>query len=1195
MKKRNYKIIKGFDIVVIALLITAQSLSAYGQPPPDPEEVVSSILQQSVKLPQSPEAAAFMRYGEPQVNLYTGTPNIQVPIYTFKGREMDLPISLTYDATGIKIEQLAGQTGLGWNLNVGGRLSRVVNGLPDDITQGPTMYSTIHDDQISNTIRDYVNQSGNPEFDTEQQMKDYLDFLLQVHLGNIDTQPDYFSVNAPGLSEYIVYDLDAKVFRTLNNPRNAVNNPYNGDNVTSAWRVTGEDGTEYHFGAVEITESISSATPQAVPEYYSSWLLTRIESPNKKDIYEFTYTPRVDYWTTPPPQAPAQRSAIVADGDGSADNYGEGAGTGENFVPSYNIKQSTLSSIKHNDKVIVSVDTKSRLDFASLPAIDFIKIHDPFDGSEFRRFLFDYTYFGTTDPNAINETELEIRLKLDEIRVIRGVEFFERYRFEYIEPQKVPARDFLGQDYLGYNNNAFQNTTLLPAMQLGNDTYAGANRDPDFTFSPIGTLNKIIYPTGGYTTYTYEGNEVTAVEGGEYQIFQDHHFATVDMSTSSADPTCGIYCFDANSDLPFYTATHTFQITAEDQLVSPQSYDIDIINGTVPYAYLFEIPSSTPLKFDEIIDQNSAGTALVDFLWVWGGGLIPPSKISLGPGFYQLFLVSTGPNDPAVGQIIGDRRAFAHTSVVVEEAGFRIHNISSYTAEDEKTTSKTYQYTTEIDSDVTSEKQVYAPTLIRYSQTTSLVSNGIQTIDVWHRNSYAGGGGQPHIAYEKVFVIDDSVDPDRPGNNGYEEYTFRAQTSGLRPINDPPFANSYIVDPRVGQALTKNVYDNKDQWVEQNTFDYVGNSYFGTNGVGNRGFYVKYNSRDNYKYPRIYLNASGKYIYSLLPGEQWCYVSGALYNIGSSCDNIQPPSNCPDCYNVHDVAALELVRTAASGFHTAISYTVKQTRGTDGSTHTQRTDYTYPQSIDYLLRDTKLTDSHGDAVINRTLYPRDLSSEYGDLITANRLAVPVEQEVWRDPAGPDPEKRISLSKNYYDAFDDKILLSKVGIAKGDDDAEDRVRFDYDNDTANTLEASKVDDVKTVYIWGYDDALPVVQVQGSDRNAVETAVAAAINAMSGYSGGLGGLGNPLRDVYGLDNATEISKWAEFNSNLRNQGSLSAAMITTFTHNFLSGLTSQTDPNGFTTYYEYDGFGRLNKVRDHEDNILQEYEYHLVNND
>ena len=89
-------------------------------------------VSQMVRIPNSPEAQAFAAYGNTDVNLHAGVPNIAIPLYTHQGIEMDLPVSLTYDASGIKVEQMATWVGLAWNLNAGGRISRITNGQPDD-------------------------------------------------------------------------------------------------------------------------------------------------------------------------------------------------------------------------------------------------------------------------------------------------------------------------------------------------------------------------------------------------------------------------------------------------------------------------------------------------------------------------------------------------------------------------------------------------------------------------------------------------------------------------------------------------------------------------------------------------------------------------------------------------------------------------------------------------------------------------------------------------------------------------------------------------------------------------------------------------------------------------------------------------------------------------------------------------------
>ena len=58
-------------------------------------------------IPPSPEAAGLGKYGQYPVSLHTGVPQISIPIYTLKGKQLSVPISIDYHASGFKVDELA--------------------------------------------------------------------------------------------------------------------------------------------------------------------------------------------------------------------------------------------------------------------------------------------------------------------------------------------------------------------------------------------------------------------------------------------------------------------------------------------------------------------------------------------------------------------------------------------------------------------------------------------------------------------------------------------------------------------------------------------------------------------------------------------------------------------------------------------------------------------------------------------------------------------------------------------------------------------------------------------------------------------------------------------------------------------------------------------------------------------------------
>src|SRR5882724_3743117 len=98
-----------FITVFIAVLCQASALFEHvnAQLAPSTAPSLASIV------PVSPNAASLGKYGEIPVGLYTGIPNINIPIYEINAGSIKLPNSLSYHAGGIKVQPMASWVGLG--------------------------------------------------------------------------------------------------------------------------------------------------------------------------------------------------------------------------------------------------------------------------------------------------------------------------------------------------------------------------------------------------------------------------------------------------------------------------------------------------------------------------------------------------------------------------------------------------------------------------------------------------------------------------------------------------------------------------------------------------------------------------------------------------------------------------------------------------------------------------------------------------------------------------------------------------------------------------------------------------------------------------------------------------------------------------------------------------------------------------
>lgn len=120
--------------------------------------------------------------------------------------------------------------------------------------------------------------------------------------------------------------------------------------------------------------------------------------------------------------------------------------------------------------------------------------------------------------------------------------------------------------------------------------------------------------------------------------------------------------------------------------------------------------------------------------------------------------------------------------------------------------------------------------------------------------------------------------------------------------------------------------------------------------------------------------------------------------------------------------------------------------------------------------------------------------------------------------------------------------------------------------ANPLTITGKDNLPTTYLWGYRHNYPVAKIVGADYNTVSSWIDQNI------------LDNP-----GSDQALRD----ELNKIRNNLGT--NAQVNTYTYKHPIGMSSATDANSVTAYYEYDYFGRLMHLRDKDNNILKKFCY------
>jgi YD repeat-containing protein len=260
---------------------------------------------------QTPNAAGLGLYTDVPVSKYTGIPDITIPIYEVVSGDVRVPIFLNYHPASVRVHSHPSWVGLGWNLVVGGAITRSTYGAIDERTRK-------FDNLPLGFYGNYSKLAGtDTEWCSATRLEQYRnEFYPQFTM--IDSQPDEFSFNFLGYSGtfYMGHDGQWKVISSqqikvefdptmgqgfiaenqmrsmvwdrLNEMSSEFRSEYSGRYFNKFILVT-PDGLRYEFGG-------AAATEYSVPYYGQSyagpepvtWFLSKITSPSGREV-NFTY------------------------------------------------------------------------------------------------------------------------------------------------------------------------------------------------------------------------------------------------------------------------------------------------------------------------------------------------------------------------------------------------------------------------------------------------------------------------------------------------------------------------------------------------------------------------------------------------------------------------------------------------------------------------------------------------------------------------------------------------------------------------------------------------------------------------------------------------------------------------------------------------------------------------------------------
>jgi hypothetical protein len=1166
----------------------------------------SSSQQLPKIVPPSPNVAALQKFGDIPVSPYTGIPNISIPLYQVSAGNVTVPISISYHASGIKVSDEASRVGLGWALDAGGVISRNVIGA-DDFDPGVGGY------HFTETKPNIV--SGAKDFGLST-------FILQngctIAVPGIPTlkpdlnegysyQPDVYNYNFLNYSGKFFLKRDKEV--VLSKKEKIKITCLNSS--ATAWEVITDDGNKFLFEEFE-TYTENDYDPN-IKASKSAWYITKIIT-QEGDIISFSYIADLNYIKTTGSLFQSYNPNIYPTGSNSNGTPGI---TNPFISPSHGKKYKNLrlDKIQFKSGEVTFSYSNDRVDLSHDVKLTGIQIYAKGVNnalSLIKQWGFTYGYFEGRNPNGFSlpvETTTK-RLRLETLTELDPLgNGLPPYKFKYqtfndLNPDFLPQKTSYSRDHWGYFNNK-NNNTLIPSFLPGGAPtnpvisaigIQGNERDADRLYSQLFSLTEIIYPTGGKTVFEYESHDFDLSKSMINDRSEQGSFPEAvqkEVTEEYTNPT-GVVPLPGDLQNKLMDLTDLFLIPNETVAkveltgffrfksntlpgncqIPPNKIKLALVRedgaimGETNLSEHLGLPGSTdrPLA----ICENSSGQPIgITFL---------QDYYNISPGkYYWRLNIEAGYDAVLDAKVklsykgVKSMQPIDYNGSLLSNVGFgggiRIKRISDYHNEIDPPKVKRYDYHSLVDGKrISNGRRMSRPTYSYFE-------------DVWGQTEI--GSTTNIYSFERLFRESDSNIPLNGsaggGNVGYDKVTIFLGEAGEYGKTEYEFENVPDVIWDYGEAGS---IFNIPAKIPRKPPVFGG---FSNPTNGNVKVQTDFENHNGYFFEVQKVENTYEDLL-LISNPLWYGIEKRAFNAeingGSSF------FTCP--YRIF------LYPTIVEGRKLLTSTTTRTFDKIDlTKTISKTVNYNYNNTTHLQLLNTIELNSKGDEITRTSSYPLDYSVANADLAINQMMSDKfmhgkvIMQTTSVKKAGSSVSLVTAATINKYQASTSNPLTSTISLkeitaletttgvaaplyvpSSGNYPTgfQPKILFEKYDAFGNILQMRKNSDVIYSYIWGYNNSYPVAEIVGAshtDANALlnQTTLAIAID----------------NDIIIRSELDKI------------RIGLPKAMVNTYTYKPLIGSTSQTDPGGKITFYEYDNFNRLKTIRNKDQYVVKHFEY------